>query len=114
MNDPTDLSKLSSTQIIAKIGNLYRTSQDGPMPELHALVVVFKQAVIREATAAILYIPELMPDEPISVQTVFKSLPAGLYRLVPAAYDAPPLWAGLLATPEEIAMLKKEKPRETI
>lgn len=114
MTDTTDLSKLSSTEIIAKIVNLALdcgqeavwTSEANA--KLHVLTVILKQAVIREASVAVMIIPELMPNEPIPVQTVFKSFPAGHYHLVPTD-DVPP-WYGLLATPEELVTMKKETP----
>lgn len=54
MNDSTDLSKLSSTEIIDKIAEL-AVAYDGvwiieSIAKLHVLTVVLKQAVIREAS----------------------------------------------------------------
>lgn len=112
MSDTTDLSKLSSTEIIAKIVNLAMGCDAGKIwtgvanAKLHVLTVVLKQIIIREASTRLMIIPERMPDEPIPVQTVFKSFPAGNYYIVPTD-DVPP-WFGLLATSEEIAAMKKE------
>jgi hypothetical protein len=56
MSNPTDLSKLSSTEIIAKIVNLALGCDGVSMwtkeanAKLHVLTVVLKQAVIREAS----------------------------------------------------------------
>ena len=54
MSDPTDLSKLSSDEIIGKIAEL-AVAYDGvwiieSIAKLHVLTVVLKQAVIREAS----------------------------------------------------------------
>lgn len=74
-------------------------------PDPDGLQAALRRTAIREASAGVLIIPELMPDEPIPVQAVFKSFPAGNYHLIPTD-DVPP-WYGLLATPEELKKMKE-------
>jgi hypothetical protein len=86
MSDPTDLSKLSSTEIIAKIVNLALDCDGAWTSEadakLHVLTVVFKQVVIREAQVATVILPELQPGESISLLNLQEPSAAGTYYLV--------------------------------
>jgi hypothetical protein len=91
--DSTDLSKLSSTEIIAKIVNLaLNCSQDSVWTSeanarLHPLVVVLKQAIIREASVGHVSINPAGPDGVPALDGLYvtKKLLAGWndYDLVP-------------------------------
>jgi hypothetical protein len=107
MSDTTDLSKLSSNEIIGRILNLRLTLSDEEekssllSAKLHPLIVVLKQAVIREASVATYDSKE--NEEGLRWILVHTDI-------APKFECDAPRFAGLLATPEELANMKKESP----
>ena len=94
MTDPTDLSKLSSTEIIAKIVNLALGCDDSVWTneanaKLHVLSVVLKQAVIREASVGTCTKKERFEQNEAGIVGSWRTteidppdLPDGIYDLV--------------------------------
>jgi|GEM_PF-4746413 len=87
MNDPTDLSKSTSDEIIGKIVDMALGSDgvwaDGEIAKLHVLTVVLKQAVIREASVGTFIRACDFPAEDVVYMNDDKALPIADYWLIP-------------------------------